>query len=132
MGTMPPAEPHDQDTPRTWVDELRVRFGQRALDALVRQCGGKRVYVPRQPAPGHRLIRILGAQAATWLADAWGGTTIDVPTGAGARHRAVAAGIRARIMAGQSNSAIAADLGISSRTVSSHRRKVTGDRGQVG
>jgi hypothetical protein len=53
--------------------------GEKHAIALSAAFGGRRLYFPRQPQQGSKLVRVIGMRAACALGRRYGGTSVDVP-----------------------------------------------------
>jgi len=96
------------------LGELAALVGVRPALALAREYGGRRLFVPPEPKPGHRLCIIMGERAARVLGSLRGSERIDVPTAVTLLRWYAAARLRA---SGYSHGAIAEKLGMSERRV---------------
>lgn len=103
-----------------------VRIAQevspQAAEALMRAFGGRTVYLPREPGPGHVMSRAVGVEIARAIADLLGPGHLDVPRGDLAARQEKAAQGMVLIRAGKSEAEIARTLGVSARTVRRWRR----------
>ena len=93
-------------------DEIRRTIGPAAHNAMLRELGGKRIFIPKALGPHHPLAETLGADAALRLAQKFGGETYEVPLTQRIREQMIA-----DLKAGVAVSTIALRYHCSRRTV---------------
>lgn len=77
-----PQKPPRGNSPRqNRFDKLSSLIGRDAAIKLVEQFGGRRIQVPTKMPPRHSITLAIGAEKATLLARAHGGTWLVVPVG---------------------------------------------------
>ncbi len=92
-------------------------IGEQPAMRLMQYWGGIRLHIPVNINHSHIIARRIGIQAATILADEFGGTQIPIPLGFSARIKARNADIKRRYNEGESAARIARDYGITERWV---------------
>ena len=97
------------------LGEITSLIGENAARGLVASFGGRRVYVPRSPAIGDRMVRTIGLAAALKLADAFGAERLFIPLDA--RRPGRRAQIRELRARGDSVSSIARSLHVTERYI---------------
>lgn len=102
------------------TNELRDVIGQDGLLTLSRRFGGKTLYVPEQPTPGHFLQGALGQDRFQLLVRHFGRDYVYVPTGPARRERDKR--MAAMLATGANARQIARELGVSPRTVRHNTR----------
>lgn len=113
------------------IAELIDALGVPAVDALCREFGGRRLYVPRRPP--ERLIDALGKTTAAALCFTFAGCRLDVPSAASF----AAAQDRARrnldadrmLLDGASFAATARATGLSRKTIARRAENLIRNRG---
>jgi hypothetical protein len=99
------------------VDQARLLFYAR---------GGQQVYIPTREhlRDNHWLVESIGLEAASTMAEHYGGNILLLPLGVhGLRHR-INSHINSRLEAGESTNTIVADTGISYKTICRRRKKL--------
>ena len=71
-------------------DEIRRTIGPAAHNVLLREMGGKRVFIPKSMGPHHPLAETLGRDTALALAEKFGGETYEVPLTQRVREQIIA------------------------------------------
>ncbi len=119
-----------------WLDELERDLGPGARLRLMAAAGGQRRVVPLGPnAPASALAQEAGRDVAAWLAERFGGATVDIPSIRGREAEARANHLRAAILdAGlespsRSANAIAAEFGVTSMWVRKVRTRLRAEAG---
>ena len=102
--------------------EIAETCGLGAALSLLQAYGGQRIYVPARCPDGHRLVRLLGREAADALAAAFGPGPLDLPRHARAGYAARVAETHRLTAAGQSANQIARSQDVTRRTVFNRRR----------
>jgi DNA-binding transcriptional ArsR family regulator len=89
--------------------------------------GGQRVYIPSSDfiRDEHWLIEAVGRDSAKVIADSYGGSIVILPLGANGLHNRIKSQIKNKIKAGESINKIVSQTGVSYRTISRHRKKLT-------
>lgn len=106
------------------IKEISPRAAQR----LMCTWPGCEIYIPHSLKPEHRLVAVVGADAARGIVRALGGRRIQVPTGSRANDLEKAAEIRALLASGASVPEIARAVGASTRTVRRWRTRLRGGK----
>ena len=96
--------------------EVGDALGLRAVEVLVTACGGRRLYIPKEPS-GSRLERLLGSELLKWLCREYGGTDVRVKSDAIVRHARRDAEVRRRYDADESARELAEAFRLSIRQV---------------
>lgn len=114
--------PDDVQADQGWSQlllEIASHIGARAALAVVEAFGGDNIYVSKDAArsPFHGVI---DAEKVARFAYAFGGTRLDIPTGAAEIRRAKRAGLIAAVRAGKMTAADAARIMRISRSYMSH------------
>jgi Mor family transcriptional regulator len=61
------------------IDSIREAIGDEAAVKLVKEYGGRKLYVPINSCEGHSIAQLIGVQPAAALSRRFGGERIDVP-----------------------------------------------------
>src|SRR5690606_29772942 len=107
--------------PLPWPPILRRvadELGDDVALKLMREFGGTRIKLPRNPGPGTRLATLLGAEMARRVVGLLGHGELPVPTCAAVTQAMWRRDVRAARRDGATISAIARRYGVSERTVS--------------
>jgi DNA-binding CsgD family transcriptional regulator len=97
--------------------EIVEIIGDRATDDLLRAWGGTYFRFPREFIPDHPLEFVIGRYNAEILCMHFGDRTYDLPSYSDQNHSHRNALIIEKLLSGQTQSSVAADFGVSERTV---------------
>lgn len=98
-------------------DELVALLGEEGAKTVCRVKGGRRLYVSKAPSEKNTIVRDLGIEIATKLAEQYGGETLLIPMGDNAGQKRMRRQIRRCLREGKSWSETAAIVGCQVRTV---------------
>jgi DNA-binding NarL/FixJ family response regulator len=110
------------------LNSIADAAGERAAVILAREKGGQQIYVPERVTADHWLVALLGIDAATALAAAFGSRKIVIPIALMGDQRRRAAAIAELLDKGYSINAIVRITGVSRTTVREHARRKRDDR----
>lgn len=109
--------------------EIADAAGEAAAVALAARVGGTRIYIPARVTDGHWLVECVGRKAAEKICAHFAvdgsGQRIDVPLAGGGAYpqlrRAIAKRVHDLDKQGKSSREISQSVGVTQRTVHSHR-----------
>jgi hypothetical protein len=96
------------------LSEIAQLVGVEAALVIARRFGGRRLYIPRRPGDGHKIVRCIGREGARRLGAALGGEGFIIPC---ARSYLRWLDARALRILGLSNAEIAERIGVNERHV---------------
>lgn len=97
---------------------------------LADKLGGSRVFVPREPRPGSKLVEAVGMEAARSIAELYPTENVDIPLGPLASHGRRHREIMRLVEQGISNQEIARRLHCHNRTVRRAKQRSAGPSSQ--
>lgn len=108
--------------PNGMAEDLGAIIGFSNTLLLCGTRGGKQLYVPEKPTPGHLLETLLGATAFAAMVAEWGGETVTIPALADFGRYQRIRKCATLIAQGQSLHAVAALTGVTYTQVKNDRR----------
>ncbi len=123
-GTAAPVEVEGQGDGSLFKQVVDL-IGAQAGAALCRRFGGRRLHIPKDPAPNHPIAVVIGPVEAKFLGQQFGGLRIDIPMSHGRREEVV------RLLGlGWTPARIAETVPCTERWVYAIREEVAADTGE--
>lgn len=110
-----------------WAQDASVLIGREAVEKIMANYGGTRLYVPKSVAASHPLAELIGIDAAQALAASYGGEVhLDIPKGDAIRRSERDERIACEREAGESVSSLARRYRLTERQIRTIYRKQRG------